>query len=44
MLTKDNLKIIRPGLGLAPKYYPQLVGKKVKKNLAAGTPADWNMI
>ncbi len=44
ILTKDNLKIIRPGLGLAPKYYEQLVGKQVKKNLAAGTPTDWSML
>lgn len=44
ILTKENLKIIRPGLGLAPKYYPHLLGKTVKKNLAAGTPADWTFI
>lgn len=43
MLTTDNLKVIRPGYGLAPKYYDQLVGKHVKKDLKAGTPADWDI-
>ncbi len=41
VLTKENLRIIRPGYGLAPKYYDILLGKKVVKEIKAGTPADW---
>ena len=37
-LTKFNLKVIRPGLGLHPKYYEKMIGKKVKKDLKKGTP------
>lgn len=36
-LTKDNIQIIRPGFGLAPKYYEKLIGKKIKCNLKKGT-------
>ncbi|NEU32301.1 hypothetical protein GN156_16240 [bacterium LRH843] len=44
ILATENLKIIRPGYGLAPKYYEQLLGKKVRKNIQAGTPMDWNIV
>ena len=30
VLTKKNLRIVRPGLGLAPKYYDVILGRKVK--------------
>jgi len=36
--TKDNIKRIRPGCGLEPKYYSSLIGKKSKFNLKPGTP------
>ena len=31
-ISKENIKIIRPGFGLEPKYFNQLIGKRVKKN------------
>ncbi len=42
--TKENLKAIRPGLGLPPKYYDQLLGKAVKKAVKKGTPVSWDII
>ena len=30
-ISKENIKIIRPGFGLEPKYFNQLIGKRVKK-------------
>ncbi|MEY9870466.1 pseudaminic acid synthase [Peribacillus sp. B2I2] len=44
VLTKDNLRVIRPGYGLAPKYYEHLLGKKVDKEIKAGTPVDWSIL
>ncbi|PEE40675.1 pseudaminic acid synthase [Bacillus pseudomycoides] len=44
VLTVENLKAIRPGYGLAPKYLPILLGKKVKKDVVKGTPVNWNLI
>ena len=36
--TELNLKVIRPGNGLAPKYWDELIGKTCTKDLKAGTP------
>ena len=37
-----NIKVIRPNLGLHPKYYPFLIGKKSKKNIKQGEPIKKN--
>jgi pseudaminic acid synthase len=42
--TKDNLKIIRPGNGLPPKYYEQFLGKKINKKIKKGVPVRWDLI
>lgn len=44
VLTQDNLRIVRPGLGLHPRNYDLLIGKKVKNNLLKGTPASFDLI
>ena len=44
ILTKENLRAIRPGLGLPPKYYDMLLGKRVKKDVKIGTPLQWDLI
>lgn len=36
--TEENIRSIRPGFGLHPKYYNELLGKKAKSNLIKGTP------
>lgn len=36
ILTNDNIRSIRPGFGLHPKYYNTIIGKKIKKNLERG--------
>lgn len=43
ILSKENVRAIRPGLGLAPKYYDILLGKRVKKHIKKGTPVTWDM-
>lgn len=42
--TEKNLRIIRPGNGLEPKYWEQLLGKTAKTDLKAGTPLTWDLI
>lgn len=44
ILTPRNLRAIRPGYGLPPKHYEQLLGKSVKVAVPRGTPAAWNLI
>ena len=43
-LTSDNLRCIRPGLGLPPKYYEILLGKKIACDVKRGTPFNWNLL
>jgi pseudaminic acid synthase len=44
ILTPDNFRAIRPGLGLAPKYYDLLMGKQIKQDVEKGTPLSWDLI
>lgn len=41
--STDNIKIVRPGLGLAPKYFEQILGKIARQDLAKGTPVSWEV-
>ena len=43
-LNNKNLRIVRPGLGLEPKYYDILLGRKVNKDVKKGTAVDWEII
>ena len=44
ILTPKNLRRVRPGNGLLPKYYESLLGKRVKFDVSKGTPVSWDMI
>jgi sialic acid synthase SpsE len=44
VLTPDNLRPIRPGYGLPPKYYDMLLGRRVSVNLRMGTPVTWDIL
>ena len=44
VLTNKNLRIVRPGLGLAPKYYDILLGRKVSQDVKKGTAVSWDLI
>ena len=44
ILTTDNVRSIRPGHGLAPKYLDQVIGKKFKNDFSMGTRLTLNII
>ncbi|HZG15384.1 MAG TPA: pseudaminic acid synthase [Candidatus Bathyarchaeia archaeon] len=44
IFTSDNLRAIRPGYGLPPKYYDFLLGKQVKQDVRKGTPVTWDIV
>jgi N-acetylneuraminate synthase len=44
VLTEKNLRVIRPGYGLAPKYIDMLLGKSVQRDIKRGTPMAWAFI
>lgn len=43
-LTRDNVRAIRPGYGLAPKHLPDVLGRTAARDLRRGTPIDWDML
>jgi N-acetylneuraminate synthase len=43
VLTQDNVRAIRPGLGLPTKYTEQVLGKVVKHAVPRGTGVSWDM-
>ena len=42
--TKRNLRSIRPGLGLPPKHYDAILGRRVKHDVRRGTPVSWDLL
>ena len=43
-ITERNVKSIRPGFGMHPKYYKEILGKTVKQDLQKGTRLTWEII
>ncbi len=44
VLTKDNVRAIRPGLGLPTKYLEVVLGKRVSRDVVRGTGLCWNLL
>ncbi|MGE7752378.1 pseudaminic acid synthase [Lysinibacillus fusiformis] len=44
VLTEENLRNVRPGLGLPTKYYDLVLGKTVKQDVKKGTPLSWELL
>ncbi len=44
LFSESNLRAIRPGFGLPPKYLDAFIGKKVIRDVSRGTPLAWDMI
>jgi len=44
VLTEKNLRIVRPGLGLPPKYFYVLLGRTVSRDIKKGTAVSWEMV
>lgn len=42
--TADNVRAIRPGMGMAPKYMETVLGMRAVKTIARGTPLDWALL
>lgn len=44
LFTEENIRSIRPGYGMHPKFYKEILGKKALKNLEKGDPLSFNLI
>ena len=42
--TQENIRVIRPANGLAPRHYARLLGSKAKVAIRRGTPLTWDII
>lgn len=44
VFTPANLRVVRPGKGLHPRFYEQVLGKRVARDAAVGDPVSWDLI
>lgn len=44
LVQKDDVRSVRPGYGLPPKYLEDVIGRRVRVNVASGTPVSWELI
>ena len=42
--TSENLRAIRPGAGLPPKYLDNILGLKASRDIPRGTPLSWKLV
>lgn len=42
--TPENVRAIRPGYGLPPKFYETVIGRRVNRDVKKGTPLDWDLL
>lgn len=43
-LTGKNIRSIRPGIGLHPRFIKQVIHKKARINIKKGTPLNWSLV
>ena len=44
VFSKDNVRAIRPGRGLAPKHFDAVIGRKARFALSRGTALGWGLV
>ena len=44
VFSADNIRAIRPGLGLAPKHIDAVLGRKARHSLKRGTALSWDVV
>jgi pseudaminic acid synthase len=42
--TAKNLRVVRPANGLHPRFYEQLLGRRVSRDAEMGTPVSWDLL
>jgi pseudaminic acid synthase len=44
VISEKNVRSVRPGYGLHPKYFSKIVGRRFRKEALKGTPLSWDLI
>lgn len=42
--TSENVRVIRPGDGMQPKYFEKILGRKARTDIERGTPLTWELL
>lgn len=42
--TENNIRSIRPGFGISPKFIYEILGKKANSDISKGTPVKWDFV
>lgn len=43
-LSLENIRLVRPGFGLPPKFFEGVLGRRINKDAPAGTPLSWDLL
>ena len=44
LLTEENVRVIRPGYGLSPRYFREVLGQAALQEIKKGTPIQFDLI
>jgi N-acetylneuraminate synthase len=44
LFTEHNVRSIRPGYGLPPKYLGDVIGRRATRDIVSGTPLEWSLV
>jgi len=44
VLTPENVRVVRPGFGLPPKFLESVIGRRASRDAPAGTPVAWDLL
>jgi len=44
VFTEENVRSIRPGYGLHPKFLKDILGRRARKDIEKGTPLSWDLV
>ena len=44
IFTSENVRVIRPGDGMQPKYFEKILGRRAKADIKRGTPLTWELL
>lgn len=44
VFTEENVRSIRPGYGVPPKYLSDVLGRRAARDIERGTPLDWSLL
>ncbi len=44
LITRENVRSIRPGFGMKPAYLTEVIGRRVRCDVKRGTPLNWSLI